>query len=53
MQHFWLNKQENNKKLIVFFNGWGMNETPIKHLINEIFNLIFLNLILKNTKKYI
>ena len=31
MQHFWLNKK-NNKKLIVIFNGWGMNESPFKHL---------------------
>ena len=31
MQEFWLNKK-NNKKLILIFNGWGMNETPFKHL---------------------
>ena len=27
----WLNKN-NNSKLIVFFNGWGMDERVIKHL---------------------
>ena len=43
MQHFWLNKQENNKKLIVFFNGWGMNETPIQHLKTDDFDILMLN----------
>ena len=32
MEYFWINKKDKNKKIIVFFNGWGMNETPIKHL---------------------
>ncbi len=32
MQHFWLNNKPENKKLILFFNGWAMNETPVKHL---------------------
>ena len=41
MQHFWLNKKE-NKKLIVFFNGWGMNETPVKHLDCEDFDILVL-----------
>lgn len=31
MQYKWLNKQ-NNKKLIVFFNGWGMDEKIVSHL---------------------
>ena len=31
MQYKWLNKQ-NNKKLIVFFNGWGMDEKAVEHL---------------------
>lgn len=31
MQYFWLNKKD-NKKLVLIFNGWGMNETPFKHL---------------------
>ena len=42
MQHFWLNKQENNKKLIVFFNGWGMNESPVEHLKNDDFDVLIL-----------
>ena len=41
MQYFWLNKKE-NKKLIVFFNGWGMNETPVKHLAFEDFDVLLL-----------
>lgn len=31
MKSLWLNKR-NNKNLIVFFNGWGMNETIVSHL---------------------
>ncbi len=31
MQYKWLNKQ-NNKKLIAFFNGWGMDEKIVSHL---------------------
>lgn len=31
MKYKWLNKQ-NNDKLIVFFNGWGMDEGVVKHL---------------------
>lgn len=31
MQYKWLNKSD-NKNLIVFFNGWGMNEKAISHL---------------------
>lgn len=42
MQHLWLNKQENNKKLIVFFNGWAMNETPIQHLKQDDFDILAL-----------
>lgn len=32
MKSYWINKKEENTKLIVFLNGWGMNETPFKHL---------------------
>ncbi len=42
MQHLWLNKKENNKKLIVFFNGWAMNETSVKHLKNDDFDVLIL-----------
>ena len=31
MKYKWLNK-ENNNKLIIFFNGWGMDESVVKHL---------------------
>ena len=31
MQYKWLNKEE-NKNLIVFFNGWGMSEKAVSHL---------------------
>ena len=31
MKYKWLNK-ENNNKLIIFFNGWGMDEGVVKHL---------------------
>ncbi len=41
MQYFWLNKN-NNKNLIVFFNGWAMNETPLQHLNKEGFDILFL-----------
>ena len=41
MQYFWLNKKE-NKKLIVFFNGWGMNETPVQHLAYNDFDVLIL-----------
>ena len=31
MQYKWLNKKD-NKNLIVFFNGWGMDEKVVEHL---------------------
>ena len=31
MQYKWLNRHD-NKNLIVFFNGWGMDEKIVKHL---------------------
>lgn len=42
MQHFWLNKKE-NKKLIVFFNGWGMNETAVQHLNCDDFDVLMIS----------
>ncbi len=42
MQYFWLNQKEENKKLILFFNGWAMNETPVKHLNTEGFDVLVL-----------
>lgn len=31
MKYKWLNKKE-NENLIIFFNGWGMDENIVKHL---------------------
>lgn len=42
MQYFWLNKNKENKKLIVFFNGWAMNETPVQHLVCDDFDVLIL-----------
>ncbi|MBQ7287984.1 MAG: DUF452 family protein [Candidatus Gastranaerophilales bacterium] len=42
MQYFWLNKKDENKKLILFFNGWAMNETPVQHLKNDDFDVLVL-----------
>ena len=42
MEYFWLNKKNNNK-LILIFNGWGMNETPFKHLSCANFDVLILS----------
>ena len=34
--------QENNKNLIIFFNGWGMDELIISHLKRDNFDLLVL-----------
>lgn len=39
MQYKWLNKK-NNKKIIVFFNGWGMNEKVVEHLYFDDFDVL-------------
>jgi biotin synthesis protein BioG len=39
MKYKWLNKLD-NKKLIVFFNGWGMDENVVKHLVIDGFDLV-------------
>jgi biotin synthesis protein BioG len=39
MKYKWLNKK-NNKKLIIFFNGWGMDESIVKHLECEDFDIL-------------
>lgn len=39
MQYKWLNKQD-NKKLIVFFNGWGMEEKAVEHLICKDYDVL-------------
>lgn len=39
MKSVWLNKQ-NNKKVIVYFSGWGTDETTVKHLNCENFDVL-------------
>ncbi len=41
MKYKWLNK-ENNKKLIIFFNGWGMDECVVEHLEPGDYDVIML-----------
>ena len=40
MQYFYINKEEKNKKLILFFNGWAMNETPVNHLKKDDYDIL-------------
>lgn len=42
MKFIWLNKDEKNNSLIVFFNGWGFDETAVKHLSCEGFDVLVL-----------
>lgn len=39
MQYKWLN-QEGNNKVIIFFNGWGMDEGAVKHLNCEDYDVL-------------
>ena len=39
MRYKWLNKEGNNK-LILFFNGWGMDECVVKHLNCEDYDVL-------------
>ena len=39
MKYKWLNK-ENNNKLIIFFNGWGMDECVVNHLQVEDYDVM-------------
>jgi len=39
MKYKWLNKKQ-NEKLIVFFNGWGMDESLVKHLDSGEFDVV-------------
>ena len=39
MEYLWINKN-NNKNLILIFNGWAMNETPFKHLKSSNFDVL-------------
>ena len=40
MKYKWLNKGVNNSKLILFFNGWGMDENVVKHLDCENYDVL-------------
>lgn len=39
MKYKWLN-QKNNPKIILFFNGWGMDENVVKHLDCEDYDVL-------------
>ena len=39
MKHKWLN-HKHNSKLIIFFNGWGMDENVVKHLETEDYDVL-------------
>ncbi len=39
MKYKWLNRQD-NQKLIIFFNGWGMDESVVKHLNPQDYDVI-------------
>lgn len=39
MKYKWLNFSKNDK-LIIFFNGWGMDENAVKHLKPEAFDVL-------------
>ncbi len=39
MKYKWLNKKA-NKKIIIFFNGWGMDECIVKHLNPENYDVL-------------
>ena len=41
MKYKWLNKK-NNEELILFFNGWGMDESVVSHLNPENFDVIMI-----------
>ena len=41
MKYKWLN-QKNNYKLIVFFNGWGMDESIVSNLAYEDFDVLMI-----------
>ncbi len=39
MEYKWLNRK-NNEKIIIFFNGWGMDENIVSHLEPENFDVL-------------
>ena len=40
MKYKWIN-YKNNKKLIIFFNGWGMDENVVKHFSPEDYDVFW------------
>ena len=42
MKYKWLNRI-NNSKLIVFFNGWAMNDSAIQNLSYDDFDILMIN----------
>ena len=42
MNYCWLNKQA-NKELILFFNGWGVDSAPVKHINCNEFDVLELH----------
>lgn len=42
MEKHWI-KRENNSKLILFFNGWGMDAAAVEHLDASGYDLLMLN----------
>ena len=40
MKYKWLNKEDSNKKLILFFNGWGMDDNVVKHLNCDTYDVL-------------
>lgn len=41
MNQYWL-KKDFNKNLIIFFNGWGMDEKPFKHIKSNNYDVLTL-----------
>lgn len=39
MKYKWLNKKD-NKEVIVFFNGWGMDESVVNHLDPALYDVV-------------
>ena len=40
MRYKWLNQDSNNRKVLLFFNGWGMDECVVKHLDCEDYDVL-------------
>ena len=40
MKYKWLNKEAKNTKVVIFFNGWGMDENVVSHLNCENYDVL-------------